>query len=127
MPTASQVQEAFRCVDEMRLDDFAALFTPDGTMTFGNGQPTVGPDAVRKALGDFYQLLQGVRHELEGAWIVDDVSINEAVVHYTLKDGALVSVPVTSILRWAGGHVRDWRIYMDVAPVFEAAQATATG
>jgi limonene-1,2-epoxide hydrolase len=127
MPTTFQVQEAFRSVDEMRLDDFAALFTADGTMTFGNGAPTVGPDAIKKALGDFYRIMQGVRHEMRGAWIIDDVSINEAVVHYTMTDDSVVAIPVTSILRWEGDRVRDWRIYMDVAPVFVAAQATATG
>jgi uncharacterized protein (TIGR02246 family) len=126
MPTPLQVQEAFRSVDEMRLDDFAALFTPDGTMTFGNGEPSAGPDAIEAALADFYQHLDGVRHELRGAWIVDDVSINEAIVHYTTKDGSDVPLPVTSILRWSGDRVREWRIYMDAAPAFEAiAKASA--
>src|SRR5579859_7826352 len=72
MPTPLQVQEAFRSVDEMRLDDFAALFTPDGSMTFGNGEPSVGPAAIRAALAAFYVHLDGVRHELKGAWIVGD-------------------------------------------------------
>jgi uncharacterized protein (TIGR02246 family) len=126
MPTPLQVQEAFRSVDEMRLDDFAALFTPDGTMTFGNGDPSVGPAAIRAALADFYQHLDGVRHELKGAWIIDDVSINEAIVHYTMKDGSDVPIPVTSILSWTGDHIQSWRIYMDAAPAFAAIQAIAT-
>lgn len=126
MPTPGQVADAFRAVDEMRLDDFAALFTPDGSMTFGNGEPSVGPEACRAALGGFYELLLGVRHELLGAWIVDDVSINEAIVHYTMRDSSVVSLPATSILRWDGDRVREWRIYMDVAPALAAAQATTT-
>ena len=127
MPTPLQVQEAFRSVDEMRLDDFAALFTLDGTMTFGNGEPSVGPDAIKAALADFYQHLDGVRHDPRGAWIIDDVSINEAIVHYTMKDGSDVPLPVTSILRWSGDSVRQWRIYMDAAPAFEAiAKASAS-
>jgi ketosteroid isomerase-like protein len=125
MPTPLQVQEAFRSVDEMRLDDFAALFTPDGTMTFANAEPSLGPDAIKAALGDFYQHLTGVRHELRGAWIVADVSINEAIVHYTMKDGSDVALPVTSILRWSGDKILDWRIYMDAAPAFAAVQAIA--
>jgi SnoaL-like protein len=127
MPTQQQVEEAFRSVDEMRFDDFGALFTADGTMTFGNGEPTVGPDAIKTALSDFYRILRSVRHELKGAWIAGDVSINEAVVHYTMASGAVVPVPATSILRWDGDHVRAWNIYMDVAPVFAAAQAAAAG
>jgi hypothetical protein len=126
MPTAHQVEEAFRAVDEMRLDDFAALFTPDGSMTFGNGEPTVGGDACKVALGAFYQLLRGVRHQVLGAWIVDDVSINEAIVHYTMRDDSVVSLPATSILRWDGDRVREWRIYMDAAPAFAAALAGDT-
>lgn len=111
----------------MRLDDFAALFTPDGTMTFANNEPVLGPEAIKRSQGDFYQLLQAVRHEVRGAWIVDDVSINEAVVHYTMKDGSMVSLPATTILRWEGDRVRSWSIYMDVAPAVAAAQATAAG
>jgi hypothetical protein len=126
MPTAQQVEEAFRTVDGMRLDDFAALFTPDGTMTFGNSGPTPDPEGSKKALGDFYALLRGVRHEALGAWIVDDVSINESIVHYTMRDGSVVSLPATSILRWSGDRIREWRIYMDVAPAVAAAQATST-
>lgn len=125
MPSTRRVEEAFAAVDGMRLDDFAALFTPDGTMTFGNGEPSVGPEACRRALGDFYQLLKGVRHELRGAWVVDDVSINEAIVHYTMRDDSVVSLPVTSILRWDGDLVREWRIYMDVAPALAAAAPAA--
>jgi ketosteroid isomerase-like protein len=125
MPTAAQVQEAFRAVDEMRLDDYAALFTEDGTVTFGNFPPSVGRAAIKSSLEDFYRLLLGVRHELRGSWIVDDVSINEATVHYTVRDGTVVALPVTSILRWTGDRIREWRIYMDVAPAMEAAQAAA--
>ncbi|HXM57125.1 MAG TPA: nuclear transport factor 2 family protein [Candidatus Dormibacteraeota bacterium] len=126
MPTPQQVEEAFRTVDEMRLDDFAALFTPDGTMTFGNSSPTPDPAGSRQALADFYSLLRAVRHEVLGAWIVDDVSINESIVHYTMRDGSVVSLPATSILRWSGDRIREWRIYMDVAPAVAAAQATST-
>jgi ketosteroid isomerase-like protein len=126
MPTAQQVEEAFRTVDEMRLDDFAALFTPDGTMTFGNSGPTPDPEGSKQALGDFYSMLRGVRHEPLGAWIVGDVSINESIVHYTMRDGSVVSLPATSILRWSGDRIREWRIYMDAAPAVAAAQATST-
>ena len=125
MPTAQQVEEAFRTVDEMRLDDFAALFTPDGTMTFGNGGPTPDPEGSKQALGGFYSLLRGVRHEVLGAWIVDDVSINESIVHYTMRDGSVVSLPATSILYWRGDRVHEWRIYMDVGPAVAAATASA--
>jgi limonene-1,2-epoxide hydrolase len=47
-------------------------------------------------------------------------------VHYTMRDGAVVSLPATSILRWRGDRVHEWRIYMDVGPALAAAQASAT-
>src|SRR5207249_11722561 len=43
----------------------------------------------------------------------------EAVVTYTRKDGTVTRpLPVTSTLRMRGDLIKDYRIFMDVSPLF---------
>ena len=37
---------------------------------------------------------------------------------YTRKDGSTVTVPVTTIYRGPGDLIDDYRIYIDLAPLF---------
>ena len=39
-------------------------------------------------------------------------------VEYARKDGKAVTVPNADILTFDGALVRDWQIYIDIAPVY---------
>jgi ketosteroid isomerase-like protein len=39
-------------------------------------------------------------------------------VHYTRADGHTVSLPCCNVLRFTEGRVSDYRVFMDMAPVF---------
>ena len=47
-----------------------------------------------------------------------EASIAEAEVTYTRKDGTSVTLPVVTIYRTDGELIDDYRIFMDVAPLF---------
>ena len=51
-------------------------------------------------------------------WNNGPATIVEAVVTYTRKDGSTISLPVVTIYRTAGELIDDYRIFMDVAPLF---------
>ena len=42
----------------------------------------------------------------------------EAEVTYTRKDGGTVTVPVVTIYREGDGDIADYRIFIDLAPLF---------
>ena len=42
----------------------------------------------------------------------------EAEAIYTRKDGSEVKLPVTTTLRMKGDLVQDWRVFLDISPVY---------
>ena len=47
-----------------------------------------------------------------------DAVVAEAEVTYARKDGSTVTLPVVTSYRPAGPPISDYRIFMDVAPLF---------
>jgi hypothetical protein len=54
-----------------------------------------------------------------GRWEMGDVHIVESEVTYTRKDGTQTQpLPATSTLRMNGDRIRDYRVFMDISPLF---------
>jgi ketosteroid isomerase-like protein len=108
----------FADIDAFDPDKFIAHLTEDVVFRFGNGEPVVGRAAVREAVAGFFSTIDGLSHRILNSWDVDDLTIVQADVEYHRKDGKHVTVPNADILTFDGDLVRDWRIYIDLAPVF---------
>jgi ketosteroid isomerase-like protein len=115
MPARDQL---FADIDSMEPERFAAHLAEDVTMRFGNADPIRGRDAARDAWATFCRDLHGVKHDLAGQWTVDDTTIAEAMVTYTRSDDRQVTVPVATIYRERDGEIVDYRIYIDLGPLF---------
>ena len=115
----------FRAIDEMDTATFAKAFTDDGCLRFGNAEPTVGRDQVEAALAGFYATIGGLSHDIQGVWSGHwdggEVRSVEALVTYTRKDGTrTIAIPVTTTIRLRGDRIADYRIFMDLSPLFTA-------
>ena len=89
---------------------------------FGNAPAVHGRDACRETWAGFCETIDGVAHDVVAQWDVDDATIAETNVTYTRKDGRQVTVPVVTIYRPGGGEpIRDYRVFIDLAPVFDDA------
>jgi ketosteroid isomerase-like protein len=111
----------FADIDSMDPDRFAQHLAEDVVMRFGNGEPVHGRAAVRDAWAGFCEGVDGVRHELVERWEAGTATIVEAAVTYTRKDGSTVTVPVVTIYRASGDLIDDYRIFIDLAPLFAEA------
>jgi hypothetical protein len=110
--------DLFADIDSMEPDRFAAHLAEDVRFRFGNAEPIHGRAAVRDTWAAFCDGVDGVRHEQIGFWEVGEASIAEAEVTYTRKDGTSVTLPVVTIYRTDGELIDDYRIFMDVAPLW---------
>jgi ketosteroid isomerase-like protein len=111
--------QLFADIDSMDPDAFARHLAEDVVMRFGNAPPIHGREAVREAWASFCADVDGVSHSLAGHWELDDATIAEAEVTYTRKAGDKVTVPVVTIYRPGGGQpIADYRIFIDLAPLF---------
>jgi ketosteroid isomerase-like protein len=116
------IDDYYADVDAMRLEAFVERHSDDASVVFGNNPPSVGKEAIRAAIGGFWSMIGGLRHERRNLWFVNAgaTAVLEVVTHYTTKGGAEVSVPCVSLLdRNADGDVTSLRVYIDLASLFE--------
>jgi ketosteroid isomerase-like protein len=116
------IQLLFATIDQMKVEEFVAFFAEDGQFRFGNADTLFGKQAIRDAITEFFSSIQGLSHDItgvwKGEWDLGDVVSVEANVTYIRQDGQVVTLPATSTLRFKGNLIQDYRIFMDISPVF---------
>jgi ketosteroid isomerase-like protein len=117
------VLDLFGAIDAMDAPAVAKAFAPDGRFRFGNTEPVVGRDHVEQSMSGFFSMIAGLTHEVTGVWSGrsegGEVTSVEAEVTYRRKDGTHTeALPVTSTIRMEGDQIKDYRIFMDVSPLF---------
>jgi ketosteroid isomerase-like protein len=112
------VAPIFADIDAMQPEKFVAHLTEDVVFQFANFDPAVGRESVRQAVEAFYQTISGMTHHVKNVYEDGDVSIAQIDVEYVRQDGKHVTVPNADILTFDGDLVKDWRIFIDLAPVF---------
>ena len=110
--------QLFTDIDSMEPERFAQHLADDVTMRFGNAEPIHGRHAARDAWAGFCESIDGVSHEPLRSWESDAGTVAEANVTYTKQDGGTVTVPVVTIYTEDGGGIDDYRIFIDLAPLF---------
>jgi ketosteroid isomerase-like protein len=111
-------------VDHKDADGFAAAFTHDGTLRFGNSDMLVGRAAIQVAIAQFFSAFKSLRHHSGRTWLDGDTVILEAVVTYIRHDGQEVTVPAVTIFHLVSVSISstpladDCRIYVDLTPLF---------
>ena len=108
----------FDDIDSLQPARFSAHLAEDVVMRFGNAEPVRGRAAVHEVWAEFCRGVAGVRHDVVEQWAQGNATVVEAAVTYTRLDGREVTVPVVTIYRGAGALIRDYRVFIDLAPVF---------
>jgi ketosteroid isomerase-like protein len=112
------VNDLYKHIDTKDARGFAAFFAEEGRFTFGNAPTVTGPGAVESACDQFFSSLQDLDHEMINVWEPDDTLICEGTVKYGTLDGLHLELPAANIIRHKDGVVTDYRIFMDVSPLF---------
>ena len=108
----------FADIDSMEPDRFAAHLADDVSFRFGNADTVHGREAVRDVWAGFCETVGGVSHEVVEQFESGEAVIAESNVTYTRKDGDMVTVPVVTIYRSSGELIDDYRVFIDLAPLF---------
>lgn len=112
------VADIFADIDAFDPDRFVANLTEDVRFQFGNNDPAIGRAAVRQAVAGFFSTIDGLTRHLLASYDAGDVTVAALDVEYVRKDGKHVTVPNADILKFENGLVKDWQIYIDLAPIF---------
>ena len=112
------VKQIFADIDSMNPDQFVAHLSEDVVFRFGNGDPVVGRADVRAAVAGFYSSIGAMTHHLIQTYDSGDTTVAQIDVEYERLDGKSVITPNADILVFDGELVKNWQIYIDLAPVF---------
>jgi ketosteroid isomerase-like protein len=114
-----RTRRLFAAVDTKDATAFGAFLAPDARLVFGNAEPLVGRDAVVDGIGAFFSTIDGLAHRIVNQWYAGGDTVAETEVTYQRLDGKSVTVPAVSIWRTrTDGLIDDYRIFVDLAPVY---------
>ncbi|MDO3622403.1 nuclear transport factor 2 family protein [Ralstonia pseudosolanacearum] len=116
--TIDFVRRVYRETDTMDVRRLSAYLTHDCTLCFANGAPLVGRAAIEHDLGGFMAMVDGMRHEIDDAWRIDDTILSRLQVTYTRKDGVRKRYPAAIIWRMRGHRISRFEIYVDISTLF---------
>jgi ketosteroid isomerase-like protein len=113
-----QVREVFAALDAKDVPALAALMTDDVRLRLGNVDVVKGKSEFVEASHAFNKSVAGVRHNVINVWSDGDALIVELEVDYTRLDGGELTLPCCNVFRLRDGSVADYRVYIDITPVY---------
>jgi ketosteroid isomerase-like protein len=120
-PEERLIREFFGAADSSDIPRALDLMTQDVRFRFGSADPTIGHAAVAAAYAAIAEVVASMSHELLTVWRVtepENAVLCEIVVTYRRHDGSTVTLPSLNVVRLRDGRIADYRIYMDVNPLF---------
>jgi ketosteroid isomerase-like protein len=109
----------FERVDQRDAEGFAAHFATDGIVRFANNPPVEGREGIVQFANGFFEMIGGIRHAFERAYVLDGAEVLEGAVTYVRKDGREVGpLPFCSVFDLRGSEIAEYRVYVDTSPLF---------
>lgn len=110
----------FATIDRMDAGGFVSFLSEEASFRFANAPVVYGKENIHSVISNFFSNIKGIRHTIEGAWEQGEVVICEGEVTYMRHDGQELTLPFVDIFRMSGTFIADYRIYMDISPLFAA-------
>ena len=120
-PERDAILALFEATDRGDLDRVTTYLHDDVVIALSNREPIHGAAAYTELYGQVAGMLTSLRHEIHDIWNATedpDVWTVRMTVHYGRPDGATVSLPCCNILRFRAGRISDYRVFMEMTPVF---------
>ena len=112
------IKQLFATIDRKDAQGFASFFTGNAVFRFANAPCVCGKDNIRKAVQDFFIQTKGLRDNITGVWEFGNIVICEGEVIYARLDDQAITIPFVDIFRMEKDLIADYRIYIDITPLF---------
>lgn len=118
MQEAPWLDELFAAIDAKDTQRFLEFLAPDATFRFGSAPAVQGHEAIAAAVDGFFASIASLRHELSRTVTTGSTVVCEGVSAYTRHDGNEIALPFCNVFETGDGAINDYRIYIDIAPLF---------
>ncbi len=106
-------------VDRKDTEQFLGFIAEDARFRFGSAPPVIGHDAIRDAVGGFFASIAGLSHALEHVITSGSTLLIEGDVTYMRHDKSAITLPFVNVLEVANDLIVDYKIYIDIGPLYE--------
>jgi len=117
LDTTQLIQQIHKADEALDVDAFVNLLASDVELRLGSSPSVQGKEQVRQAIAYFFGTIKGIKHRLIQFWEQGDTIIFQAEVTYTRHDGSQVTLPYVDVLERSDGLVKNYKIYIDLAPL----------
>lgn len=114
----SMLRDLFAAIDSKNAETFVDYLTPDALFRFGSAPVAEGRDAIKAAVGGFFESINGLQHQVKMAMRQGDTLVCEGDVTYTRHDGTTITLPFADVFEMDDGLIAGYKIYMDIGPLF---------
>ena len=108
----------FAAIDAKDSAAFAGFLTEDGRFRFGSAPEVRGRKDVATAVDAFFETIAGLSHDISMTMQNGSTVVCEGEVSYTRHDGSSISLPFADVFELVGDEIADYKIYMDIAPLY---------
>ncbi len=117
-PDRLVLENLFAAIDAMDTARFTDFFKDDALFRFGSAPVTAGKAAIAEAVSEFFRSIAALRHDIDFVISQGDAIVVEGCVTYTRHDGRRVVLPFANIITMDGSKIANYKIYLDIAPLY---------
>jgi ketosteroid isomerase-like protein len=115
-----RIDDLFAAIDARDVDSFLRHLREDASFRFGSAPPASGHAAIRDAVGGFFESIAALSHTVSKTLVEGSTVVCEGTVTYTRHDGSQLNLPFVDVLEMEGSLISDYKIYMDIGPLYAA-------
>lgn len=110
----------FAAIDRQDTAAFVGFLSDDAVFRFGSAPPVQGRAAILAAVDGFFGTIGGLSHAIAKVVVDGSTQFIEGEVTYTRLDGSEITLPFTDIFEYDGELIAQYKIYMDISPLYVA-------
>ena len=108
----------FAAIDRQDAAAFVGYLADDAVFRFGSAPAVRGRDAIRATVDGFFGTIAGCSHAVNKRISGGSTLVCEGEVTYTRHNGTEITLPFTDIFEYDGDQIAQYKIYMDVNPLY---------
>lgn len=108
----------FAAIDRQDAAAFVGFLTDDAVFRFGSAPPVQGKASIQTAVDGFFGTIAGCSHAVHKTISGGPTLVCEGEVTYRRHNGTEVTLPFTDVFEYDGDRIAQYKIYMDVNPLY---------
>ncbi|MBT8066355.1 MAG: nuclear transport factor 2 family protein [Gammaproteobacteria bacterium] len=108
----------FAAIDANDAAAFVKYLTDDAVFRFGSAPAVQGRAAIQEAVGGFFETIAGCSHNVTNKLERGATLVCEGEVTYRRHNGTEIALPFTDVFEYDGDLIGQYKIYMDISPLY---------